>query len=337
MSVLGDAVAAGDLDALLRLVDGLCASRDWDGVVELRDRCRHALEERGLQLWPAAAFAEYRLALEAPATHAGPVVVDDAGRFALGPLWEVAASTHPWGELGPRVPPGPAGSLAGHERVLRGEDLRDDPIVDHHLLEIPLALASWEPAYRLAEYRASRAEFPAPATPVTALIDLPPAGPVRDDEESVEALLAVAAPWRDQSNGAVAAIAVDGSGPAAIAALGHASVALAEISGAEAMAWLAWAGASGGAYGRRRGGPMGRFAAWWTVATLSGLDWPPDPDDMAAVLGELRWWWWELPGERHGWTACLAIEDPAHGLAWAVRAVDDRREDDPLRLEEAQE
>ncbi|HEX9977948.1 MAG TPA: hypothetical protein VGB41_04885, partial [Acidimicrobiia bacterium] len=87
-----EAVDAGDLDRLTRLVDALCASRDWDGVVELRDRCRHAIE-RGLQLWPAAEFAEYRLALEAPGAYAGPVLVEGAGRFALGPLWEVAAST----------------------------------------------------------------------------------------------------------------------------------------------------------------------------------------------------------------------------------------------------
>ena len=53
-----DAVARGDLDELIRWVDALCASRDWEGVVLLRDRCRHALEERGLQLWPAAEFAD---------------------------------------------------------------------------------------------------------------------------------------------------------------------------------------------------------------------------------------------------------------------------------------
>jgi hypothetical protein len=99
-----EAVDSGDLDRLVRLVDGLCSSRDWPGVVELRDRCRHALE-RGLQLWPAAEYAEYRLALEAPAEFAGPIIVAGAGRFALGPLWEVAASTHDWAELGGAIAP----------------------------------------------------------------------------------------------------------------------------------------------------------------------------------------------------------------------------------------
>ena len=90
---VGEAVARGDLDRLVRLVGDLCAAADWEGVVLLRDRSRAALE-RGLQLWPAAEYAEYRLALEAPGRYAGPVVVEGAGRFALGPLWEVAAE-HP--------------------------------------------------------------------------------------------------------------------------------------------------------------------------------------------------------------------------------------------------
>ena len=91
---IADAVGGGDLDELVRLVDGLCRSREWSEVVRLRDRCRHALE-RGLQLWPVAEYAEYRLALEAPGSFAGPVVREGAGRIALGPLWEVAGSTHP--------------------------------------------------------------------------------------------------------------------------------------------------------------------------------------------------------------------------------------------------
>ena len=35
-----------------------------------------------------------------PAAFAGPVVVEGAGRFALGPLWEVAAGRHPWDGTG---------------------------------------------------------------------------------------------------------------------------------------------------------------------------------------------------------------------------------------------
>ena len=58
-------VELGDLDELVRQVDRLGDAEDWDGLVDLRDRCRRALE-RGRQLWPAASLAEYRLALDAP-------------------------------------------------------------------------------------------------------------------------------------------------------------------------------------------------------------------------------------------------------------------------------
>src|SRR5436309_15644255 len=95
-----DAVEAGDLDELVRIIDGLCDAREWDGLVEVRERSHRALE-RGRQLWPAASYAEYRLALDAPAPYAALVLVEDAGRFALGPLYEVAASRHTWAELAP--------------------------------------------------------------------------------------------------------------------------------------------------------------------------------------------------------------------------------------------
>ncbi len=122
MTSLEQIVEQGDLDQLVRTVDRLCETRDWDGLVELRDRCRWALE-RGKQLWPAASLAEYRLALEAPGKWAAGVLAEGAGRFALGPLPEVAASTHSWGELAPHLAPGPLAAITAHERVLRGEDL----------------------------------------------------------------------------------------------------------------------------------------------------------------------------------------------------------------------
>ena len=86
---MGDAIDANDLDALVRLVDAFCAAQEWTDLVGLRERARLALE-RGRQLWPAASYAEYRLALDAPAAIAALVLTEDAGRFALGPLSEVA-------------------------------------------------------------------------------------------------------------------------------------------------------------------------------------------------------------------------------------------------------
>src|SRR5439155_2173371 len=58
-------VEQGDLDELTRQVERLVSAADWDGLVDLHDRCRRALE-RGKQLWPVAAHAAYRLALQAP-------------------------------------------------------------------------------------------------------------------------------------------------------------------------------------------------------------------------------------------------------------------------------
>jgi len=322
-----ETVDGGDLDALIRLVDGLCSSRDWDGVVEVRDRCRHALE-RGLQLWPAAEFAEYRLALEAPGSYAGAVLVEGAGRFALGPLWEVAAGRHTWAELSPHIPDGPARALCAHERVVRGEDLRDDESIDHGVLDLPLRLQAWESEYPPAEYQSSKAAFPTPATPALVPVALPAAGAVIDDDEVTEALVALAAPWLEHSNGEVAAVAVTGTAEAAIAATGRSEALVAVVDAPTALATMAWTGASGGAYGRRRGTPMGRFGAWWAAAAISGVEWPPDPEGFADAIGAVRWMLWEPVGTPPGWSGSIAAE--RDGRAWALLAVDNHRDTDVL-------
>jgi hypothetical protein len=315
------AVDRGDLDALVRLVDGLAAAREWEEIVELRDRCRHALE-RGLQLWPAAEYAEYRLALEAPPSFAGPVVTETAGRFALGPLWEVAASTHDWASLAPHLPEGPARTLVAHERVLRGEDLRGDRSIDPGVLELPLVLEPWEPSYPVATYGAGRSEFPSPPPVRVRPWILPPPPDPLDDLDRIEALLALAAPWAESSNGTVAAIAVAGGAAAAVAALNIGEVAGAEVSGQEAVAWMAWMGASGGAFARRRGGALGRFGARWALSALAGEDWPASAGALAAACDRLRWHRWEPRGAAHGWSASLAIHG-GEGVSWALYAADD--------------
>jgi hypothetical protein len=113
MTTIAAAVERGDPDELLRVIDGLCEARDWDGLVDLKDRCLHAVE-RGKQLWGVAEHVDYRLALEAPGPWAGAVIVEGAGRFTLGPLPEVAASTHTWAELDPHIPEGPLRSVTAH-------------------------------------------------------------------------------------------------------------------------------------------------------------------------------------------------------------------------------
>ena len=84
---------------------------------------------------------------------------------------------------------------------------------------------------------------------------------------------------------------------------------------------MAWAGASGGAHGRRRGAAAaGRFGALWLVAVLGDAldDWPLPLDELGAIAGELRWCWWDAHEPLTGWQLQLAVESPADGLAWAL-------------------
>jgi len=307
-------------------VDRLCAAREWEGLLELRDRA-HRANRSGRQLWPAAAYAEYRLALEAPGRWAGAVLVEGAGRFALGPLPEVAASTHTWAELAPHLAPGPAAVLAAHERVVRGEDLTGAaPLPGPPVLDLPLRLAPWEPTYPSPVYRASGAEFPTPPSATElAPVGLPPTGRPLDDPEAVEALLSLVEPWVQESNGQARAVGVEGDAPAAVAALTGAGGARATpVAAAEALAWCGWAGASGGAHGHRRGAAVGRFGVWWLLAALTARQdpWPPDAVELGRATATLRWWRWQPAGPLVGWELHLAVEDPATGRAWALAATD---------------
>jgi hypothetical protein len=317
------AVERGDVDDLIRLVDALCADRAWDRLVELRDRCEQAVE-RGRQLWPVAAHAEYRLALEAPGRWAAAVLVEGAGRFAPGPLPEVAASTHDWAELGPHAPPGPQAVLAAHERVVRGEDLTGETLPGPTVLDLPLRLAGWEPEYCLAHYRPDGVDLPGPTVPTLDAVDVPARPPTGSHDAATDALLDAVRAWTDGSEGHAEAIAVRGDALAAIAALGRDRVRVAELPPSAALGSLAWAGASGGAHARRPGAAAGRFAAWWAGAALTGLvdEWPVDADALGGELTRLRWYVWDGGGATTGWRLHLAIEDPSAKRAWAVAAVD---------------
>ncbi|MBA2529414.1 MAG: hypothetical protein H0V19_05530, partial [Euzebyales bacterium] len=140
-------VDAADTAALLRAVDGLAETREWDRMAALAQRCRDAVE-MGKQLWAVAMHIDYRLAWEGPPAHAAAVLRPGAGRFTLGPLPEVAASTHDWASLAPHLTdPVTAATFAG-ERVLRGEDLTAaEPAALLEPAELPLRTWSWEPAY----------------------------------------------------------------------------------------------------------------------------------------------------------------------------------------------
>ena len=323
LSDLHELIELGDVDELVRHIDRLCANRDWAGLVDLRDQCRAALE-RGKQLWPASSHAEYRLALEADPAWAGPMLVEGTGRFTLGPLAEVAASTHTWDQLAPHVPDGPLRAVTAHECVVRGADLTGTDGIDTAVLDLPLRLEPWEPSYPVASYRAHEADFPSPpATPLEPTT-LPPPGAQVSDPTVTDALLELVRPWVAESNGRAEAVAVEGGAEAAIAALGVRTAHTAPVTAAEALATMAWAGASGGAHGRRRGMAYGRFGAWWATAALAGLadEWPVTAAELGEAAEELRWVAWGAGEPPTGWTFRLAVEDPVDGMAWAASAVD---------------
>jgi hypothetical protein len=307
-----------ELDDLLREVERRCIARDWEGLLAVRARAR-ASHERGRQHWAAAEYAEYRLALEAPGEFAAQVLVEGAGRFALGPLTEVVASTHTWAELAPHLDTGPLTAIAAHERVIRGEDLTGDVRVDPTVLTVPLALEDWESAHPVATYYADKADFPAPAQPSLEPIELPPA-PFEHttDVDEALALRGLAATWLEESNGRADAVAVQGTASQAIAALGATRARIGLMTPGEAFAWMAWTGASGGASGRRRGMAWGRYLAWECASILLQVD----MEDVGAHVDELGWFMWDAFSPRLGWSLQLAIEDPANGCAWAVTASD---------------
>ena len=314
-----------DLDGLVRLVDDITAAGDWARLRRLRDAARHALGT-GRQLWPAATLAEYRLALLAPPEWAAGVLDESSGRFSIGPLTEVVAQHHTWAELAPLLERGPRAAVVAHERVLRGESIEASTVAElPNTLDLPYQLEPWEPRYVLADYRADGAEFAAPDLP-TGLVELvlptDVKGALLDDDLVELAVRQLVEPWTTSSDGRAEVVAVEGDAATAVRALGITTARAVELAPVDALAWLAWAGASGGAYGRRRGAAAGRFGALWLVAAFGDAldDWPPD--DLGDVVASMRWWWWDAHEPVTGWQLQLTVEDPTEGVAWAISARD---------------
>ena len=309
-----EAIESSDTDELLRVVDGLCAARDWDRLLELRRRCSEAVS-RGKQVWGVEEHIRYRLALEAPPEIAGPVVSEGQSRFGLGPLPEVAASTKTWEEMKPHLGPGPERDTFAAERVVRGD--RVDSIPD-----LPPILQPWEPTYQVATYKRDKVETPSPPLPPTEPAELPVDSATVEDLPSTAALGDLVEPWTDQSNGRCQTAVAEGDHLAAVAALGMGRARVGALRPDAAMAWMGWAGASGGAHGRRRGAAAGRYLAWWAVATLTDLDWPAEPDALGHGLSSLTWHWFDDGSPETGWLLRLAIASPGLGLSWAISATD---------------
>ena len=319
-------IEIGDVEALCAHIDALVLDERWTDIVVLHHGCRAALE-RGRQLWPASAYAEYRLALDAPGQFAAAVVDSDAARYTLGPFAEVMASTHEWVDLAPYLAHSPGSSMVAHEAVMRGADLTDDPIVQGlpAILDLPLVLQSWEPSYSTACYRHDHVEHDSPTLPRTLPVRgrIQPARPT-DDPRTLDALLGLVRPWVSESNGRSEARAVVGDLWGAISSLGVTRPNVAEVGADEAMALLGWAAATGGAHGRRRGAAVGRSEAWWVATHLTGLNdgEPVHPDELGEAVSELRWAVWDAGEPDTGWALRIAVEDPAEGLAWVLAAID---------------
>lgn len=319
MADLNDLIEAEDVEALLFEIDVRCGDGDWDGLEVLAQRCRDALE-RGRQLWPVASHVDYRLALEAPARWAASVL-ERSSRFTLGPLTEVAASSHTWAELAPHLPGAHVAAVVAQERILRGEDLRSDPGAADGVFELPMALARGETGHRLPEYRAHDADFPDPVEPPGAeAIDsgrVPAESAVAMAPATTSAVRDLFEAWTADSDGTCRLAAATGGAAVAAAATGAGALRLAEIDAGTALVRLTWAGASGGTHGRRRGGATGRFLAWWAAAALGGIDWPVPGTDAFA---DVSWWWWEPLPRPPGLLCALAVEDRRSGVSTALWA-----------------
>ena len=323
MDSVGDLVQRADLDGLVRMVDSLCAGKQWAELADLRDRSRAAVLT-GRQLWPAATLAEYRLALWAPEKWAATMLDESSGRFTIGPLTEVAAQHHTFEALAQHLDGGPRAGFVAHERALRGETI---PLDAPNPLDIPFEIQRWEPKYSLATYSDEGVDAPPPALPTADQFRVakPKAQVTRVDDVSVTlAVRQLLDAWTAASDGKVEVACVEGDAAAAVAVLGLTRPQLAELSAADALAWMAWAGASGGAHGKRRGAAAGRFGAWWLLAAFGDLldDWPVQPGQLHTVADELSWYWWRDDQPAGGWSLQLAVEDNDEGYAWAINARD---------------
>ena len=320
--VLDRLITRADVDGLIGLVDQLGTAGDWEGLATTAERVPLGGEHRASAL---AGDGPRRVPPRAGGAGAVGRPRAGGGRRPVLPRPAVGG-----GGVDPRVGrarsprhPGPLRSFVAHERVLRGEDLRGAD-VDAQVLDLPLVVAPWEPAYPLADYQTTEATFPSPDRPALQPVTLRTPGRSgrrrRGGRRPPRPRGGVAArlqrPGRHRRR--------RGRPRGRHRRPRRAGARVAEVEAGEAMAWMAWAAASGGAHGRRPGLAHGRFAAWWAVASLLGIrdDWPLDPEDLGSAASELRWFLWDAYEPVTGWQLQVAVWDPADGLAWAISARD---------------
>ena len=313
-----DLINRADLDGLVRLIDDYCETRSWHDLLGLRDACKAAVAN-GRQVWPASTLAEYRLALLAPAEIAVQVVDEDAGRFTLGPLTEVIAQNHQWNELREFLEPSPTSTYIAYECGIRGQQVDGDLFP---ALESPWKLLPMETNYALAEYHDNEATFPTPAIPEMGNAIAVPTSTAHVvlDSEASTAFHQLVDAWTTQSNGELRISCVEGSVLDALAALEVQEARLSLLTSSDALAWLTWAGASGGAHGRRRGNALGRDAAWWIIATLTEktIHWPLSDTEYVSAADSLQWFWWDANEPTTGWNVQLCVHHADRNRSWAI-------------------
>jgi hypothetical protein len=336
---------------LIAETDSLVLDGRWDDVVALRDRCRAAVQ-RGHQWWPAAAWAEYRMALDGPGALAATVLDSLAARYTLGPFAEVAASTHTWDELATHLPGTPGSAAFAHECIALGDDLRADDMFTllPQVFDLPPFLQAWEPQYGPVTYHLDRVEHhldqgSSPDLHQENSDSGVGAGPdgQRDDPAATDALRALVRPWSHAPENMVRVVSCAGDARTALHALGCRSSNPYPVSGHHALSSLAWIGASGGPHGRRRGLSSSRSDLWWSLLQICGFadggedfDVPlsmADADtslleDFAGAIDELRWFTWTEATQPqppvanivNGWEVRVIVEDPIEGLSWGLSA-----------------
>jgi len=211
---------------------------------------------------------------------------------------------------------------------MRGQHI-ENPANVFDALETPLELQSWEPTYELAVYRDNSAEFPSPELPPTSTSHVVTAATSSEsttvqDNAVVDAVHQLVGAWTTSSNGTLQVVAARGDESHALASLGITSATLRALQPTQSLSLLAWAGASGGAFGRRRGAAAGRDSAWWLLGALSGRSdqWPLEHDEIGDVLHSLKWSWFDADQSPTGWQLQLVIVDEQRGLSWAINARD---------------
>jgi hypothetical protein len=237
----------------------------------------------------------------------------------MGPLTEVIAQNHQWSELSEFLEPSPTSTYIAYECGIRGQR------VDGELfpaLESPCTLLSIETNYVLAEYHDNEAKFPTPAIPEMGNVIAVPtssANVVLDSDVSTAFHQLVDA-WTTQSNGELRISCVEGSVLDALAALEVQEARLSLLTSSDALAWLTWAGASGGAHGRRRGNALGRDAAWWTIAALTEQisRWPLNNEELETAVNSLQWFWWDANEPTTGWNVRLCVHYADQNRSWAI-------------------